>query len=176
MNLLIRIGCFFIFFIKDDLLYKILIFNLTFNNVFLLFIFLIFLFIILSFLIHIFLKKKKVRIFINSIEEFKKSLTGPLFHFKCPICNGIFAIKKSKGDNKKSIKMTCPDCGRIGVIPPNPVLIEEGIPEKKSLKVNFRCNNCGEGITIWAEGTDLFDNIQVFSCSFCGKTNTMNRL
>ncbi|MGF3555049.1 MAG: hypothetical protein ACQXXF_07280 [Thermoplasmatota archaeon] len=135
-------------------------------------------FLLLIFLLTVFiiLKKKKEKSFINIIKEFEKSLTGELAHFKCPVCNGIFAIKKSKGDNKKTIKLTCPDCGKIGVIPPNPVFIEEEIPEKKSSKVNFRCSYCGEGITIWAEGTNLFENIQVFSCCFCGKTNTMNKL
>ena len=39
------------------------------------------------------------------------------------------AIKKSKSNNKKTVKMTCPDCGVIGVISPNPAFIEEEIPE-----------------------------------------------
>ena len=64
--------------------------------------------------------------------------------------------------------MTCPDCGAIGVIPPNPIFVEEEIPEKKSLKVNFRCGVCGEGVTIWAEGTDLYKETQVYTCPFCG--------
>ncbi|GAH17075.1 unnamed protein product, partial [marine sediment metagenome] len=36
--------------------------------------------------------------------------------------------------------MTCPDCGAIGVISPNPAQIEEEIPEKKSIKANFKCD------------------------------------
>ncbi len=123
----------------------------------------------------IFLRKKKEEVLVSPFEEFEKSLTGELFHFKCPICNGFFAIKKSKSDNKKNIRMSCPDCGTIGVIPPNPAFVEEEIPEKKSIKANFKCNICGEGVSIWAEGKDLINNTKVFSCPFCGKTNTMTR-
>jgi len=123
----------------------------------------------------LFFKKKKLETFINPFKEFEKSLTGQLYHFKCPNCEGFFAIKKSKSNNKKTIKLTCPDCGIIGVIPPDPFLIEEEIPKKKSIKVNFICNICGEGITIWAEGTEMINNTQVFSCPFCGRLNTMNK-
>ncbi len=35
---------------------------------------------------------------------------------------------------------------------------EEEIPEIKSIKANFICNICGEGITIWAEGTEMINN------------------
>jgi len=124
----------------------------------------------------LFFKIRKKEAFINLIKEFEKSLKGPLFHFKCPKCKGFFAIKKSKSDNKKTIKMTCPDCGIIGVIPPNPSIVEEEVPEKKSINANFRCNICGEGLTIWAEGTEILDDIKVFTCPFCGKINTMNRI
>ena len=109
------------------------------------------------------------------IEEFEKRLEGGLYHFKCPTCKGIFAIKKSKGNNKKPTKMTCPDCGAIGVISSSPCQIEEVIPEKKSVKANFKCNICGEGITIWAEGTDLYKNVNVYSCPFCGEKKPLTR-
>ena len=149
--------------------------SIIFNLGLILFIFALYVLLIVIAIILVFFGKKKEEVIISSLEEFEKSLTGELFHFKCQNCNGIFAIKKSKGDNKKTIKMTCPDCGNIGVIPPNPAFVEEEIPEKKSAKANFKCDVCGEGITIWAEGTDLFNKTQVFSCPFCGKTNTMNR-
>lgn len=124
----------------------------------------------------IFLKAKKQVVFVDIVEEFEKTLTGKLHHFKCQTCNGIFAVKKSRGDNKKYIKMTCPDCGAIGVIPPIPEQIEEAIPEKKSIKANFKCNLCGEGITVWAEGTGLFKDMYIHSCPFCGEDETMKRI
>src|SRR4030042_695746 len=87
--------------------------------------------IILAFTL-IFIRSTKPYIVPESVEEFEKSLKGGLFHFKCPSCNGYFAVKKSKRNNKKIVKMNCPDCGIIGVIPAysTPVL-EEQIPEKK---------------------------------------------
>ena len=119
---------------------------------------------------------KKELVTFDTVEEFEKTLSGGLFHFKCPTCNGIFAIKKSKENNKKPIKMTCPDCGSFGVIQSRPLSIEEFIPEKKSTKAVFRCNICGEGISIWAEGTNLHSNTQVFTCPFCGGEKTINRI
>jgi predicted RNA-binding Zn-ribbon protein involved in translation (DUF1610 family) len=110
-----------------------------------------------------------------SIKEFEKRLEGGLVHFKCPTCYGIFAIKKSKRNNKKYVRLTCPDCGALGVIPPNPLQIEEIIPEKKSIKANFTCDICGEGITIWAEGADLHSDISVYSCPFCGEKEPLKR-
>lgn len=112
----------------------------------------------------------------KTVEEFEKTLMGRLYHFKCTSCNGIFAIKKSRHDNKKLVKMTCPDCGEIGVISATPKYIEEEIPEKKSVNVHFKCNSCGEGITIWAEGTELYPDVRVYSCPYCGEEKTMNRI
>lgn len=111
-----------------------------------------------------------------SIEEFEKKLKGGLFHFKCQICSGIFAIKKSRENNQKIVKMKCPDCGSIGKIPKNPISINENIPEKKSNKAVFRCKTCGEGITIWAEGSDLYNEPQVLNCPFCGVKKPLNRV
>ena len=73
---------------------------------------------------------------LDSIEEFEKTLKGGLYHFKCPHCQGIFALKKSRQNNKRPVKMTCPDCGEIATIPSNPMYIWHEIPEKKSLKAN----------------------------------------
>lgn len=112
----------------------------------------------------------------NMVGEFEKTLKGGLYHFKCPSCNGIFAVKKSKRNNKKPVKMTCPDCGNIGFIPTNPRSIEGDIPEKKSIGVNFRCVTCGEGVTIWAEGTEINQNMNVYSCPYCGMEKTMSRV
>ncbi|UCD14300.1 MAG: hypothetical protein JSW60_02490 [Thermoplasmatales archaeon] len=110
----------------------------------------------------------------HAIKEFEKTLEGKLHHFKCPSCDGIFAIKKSKRDNKKTFTLTCPDCGNIGTIPPNPQLVAEEIPGEKSVKTRFTCNNCGEFISIWAEGTDLFHSTQIYSCPYCGNKKSMN--
>jgi predicted RNA-binding Zn-ribbon protein involved in translation (DUF1610 family) len=123
-----------------------------------------------------FFRFRKSDTVINTIKDFEKKLKGGLFHFKCPICAGIFAIKKSKRNDEKPIKMTCPDCGAIGIVPSNPVSIYEEIPEKKSLKANFKCTSCSEGITVWAEGTNLYKNTNVFSCPFCGQEQTMDRI
>ena len=130
-------------------------------------------FVIIIVLIVYRLQKKEVTIV--SVEEFEKTLKGGLYHFKCPTCSGIFAIKKSKSNNKKFVKMTCPDCGAIGVISPHPAQIEEEIPEKKSIKANFKCHICGEGITVWAEGTDLYSDMHVYSCPFCGDKEPLKR-
>lgn len=124
--------------------------------------------IIILTLILIYIKIKNTKKLYINIEEFEKTLEGGLYHFKCPSCTGIFAIKKSKSNDKKPVKMTCPDCGIIGVIPSYPLIIEEKIPEKKSIKTSFKCLTCGEAISVWAEGTDLHNDIKVFSCPFCG--------
>ncbi len=116
----------------------------------------------------IYIRTNNTKKLYSSIEEFEKTLKGGLYHFKCPSCKGIFAIKRSKSNDKKPVKMTCPDCGMIGFIPSYPTCVEEEIPEKKSVKANFRCQTCGEGITVWAEGTDIYGGMQVYSCPFCG--------
>ena len=113
---------------------------------------------------------------LNSVKEFEKKLKGGLYHFKCPSCQGIFAVKKSKRNDKKPVKMNCPDCGKIATIPPKPVCIIEEIPEKKSVNVNFRCNSCGEGITVWAEGAELHKDMNVYSCPFCGEKKEMVKI
>jgi predicted RNA-binding Zn-ribbon protein involved in translation (DUF1610 family) len=125
--------------------------------------------------ITIIIRRKKSENKINAIFQFKKALKGGLFHFKCPFCEGFFAIKKSKYNNKKSVKLTCPDCGKVGIISPEPSYIENEIPEKKSIKASFKCNNCGEGISVWAEGSDLYKNMHVYSCPFCGKGQSMDK-
>jgi len=112
----------------------------------------------------------------TTIEEFEKTLRGKLYHFKCPSCNGIFAIKKSRHNNKKSFRMTCPDCGTVGFVSPTPKCVEEEIPEKKSVNVNLKCGNCGEGVTIWAEGADLYQDVRVYSCPYCGVEKTLNKV
>lgn len=119
-------------------------------------------------------KEKSVETTPN-VEEFEKTLKGKLSHFKCPNCNGIFAIKKSKHNNKNAFILTCPDCGNVGKIPSKPQLIEDEIPEKKSPTTRFKCGNCGEWISIWAEGADLFKSIQIYSCPYCGIKQSMSR-
>lgn len=130
--------------------------------------------IILAVVLVFLISKKKSTDFKRAVEEFEKTLEGKLYHFKCPSCNGIFAIKKSKRDNKKSFTLTCPDCGNVGTILPTPMSVVEEIPEQKSVKTRFTCKNCGEFISIWAEGTDLFHEMQIHSCPYCGKKQSMN--
>lgn len=120
-------------------------------------------------------KIQKRNAIVDIFRDFEKKLKGGLFHYKCPTCEGIFAIKKSKSNNKKPLKLTCPDCGAFGIISPNPPVIEDRIPETKSLNANFICNNCREGITIWAEGKNLYEKITVYSCPFCGKEEALKR-
>ncbi len=110
------------------------------------------------------------------VKEFEKTLKGKLQHFQCPQCHGIFAVKKSRQNNKKPFTLTCPDCGHVGRIPSKPLVISASIPEKKSVGVHFRCSNCGEAVSLWAEGTNLHDNIQVYSCPYCGKQQTMHHV
>lgn len=124
----------------------------------------------------ILLRRRKPKKQIGVVEQFEKTLKGGLYHFKCPTCSGIFAIKKSKSNDKKSVKMSCPDCGVIGFIPPHPVCIKGDIPKKKSIKANFRCIYCGEGITVWAEGKELYNDMIVYSCPFCGVEKRLDRI
>ena len=109
------------------------------------------------------------------VDDFEKSLKGTLRHFKCPSCGGIFAVKKSKQNNKKAFTLTCPDCGITGVIPSEPSRVVEKIPQKKSVNKNFRCEHCGEWIMIWAEGTTLSNDIRVYSCPYCGTKHDMRQ-
>jgi predicted RNA-binding Zn-ribbon protein involved in translation (DUF1610 family) len=120
-------------------------------------------------------REKKKPIVQKPVENFEQSLEGKLQHFKCPSCGGIFAIKKSKQNNKQPFTLTCPDCGMTGFIPSKPSQIQEEIPEKKSVHKNFQCQNCGEWIMIWSEGTDIIgdQNIHVYSCPYCGATQDL---
>jgi predicted RNA-binding Zn-ribbon protein involved in translation (DUF1610 family) len=131
---------------------------------------------LLSSVIILVLKSHKCKIKINKIEEFEKKLKGGLYHFKCLSCNGIFAIKESTNINKKSVRITCPDCGKLGIIPSYPIQVKGDIPEIKSVNVIFQCNLCGESITIWAEGANLYNGVCVYSCPFCGEEEKMKRI
>ena len=63
---------------------------------------------------------KKSEAYSWSGRKFEKSLESKLHHFKCPNCNGIFTIKKSKGSANRSFIIACPCCRTIGRIPSNP--------------------------------------------------------
>jgi predicted RNA-binding Zn-ribbon protein involved in translation (DUF1610 family) len=119
--------------------------------------------------------EKKKPVVVQTAEEFEKSLQGTLHHFRCPCCGGMFAIKKSKQDNKKSFTITCPDCGTTGLIPPVPLQIRGNIPQKKSVHKNFICERCKEWVMIWAEGTDIVADLHVFSCPYCGTKHEMRQ-
>ena len=116
---------------------------------------------------------KKNTVVSPNVQEFEKTLKGQLHHFKCPNCNGIFAIKKSKQNNKKTFTLTCPDCGHVGTISSSPQIVVEEVPEKKSVNKNFTCTSCGEWVSIWAEGATLYPDIQIYSCPYCGVKQSM---
>jgi predicted RNA-binding Zn-ribbon protein involved in translation (DUF1610 family) len=130
--------------------------------------------VIILIVIVFYLLDKKLLVGKDAVQEFEKTLEGKLHHFKCPKCNGIFAIKKSKHENRKPFSLTCPDCGNVGTIPSNPKLIEDEIPDEKSVKTKFTCNKCGEFISIWAEGVDPVNNVKIFTCPYCGNKKSMN--
>jgi len=110
------------------------------------------------------------------VEEFEKTLEGKLHHFKCPNCEGIFAMKKSKANNKNPFSLTCPDCGTVGRITSSPDMIIEEIPDQKSENIKFKCKSCGEWISLWAEGSKLIQNVQIYSCPYCGKQHSMKNI
>ncbi|MEF8847600.1 MAG: hypothetical protein V5A68_00500 [Candidatus Thermoplasmatota archaeon] len=113
----------------------------------------------------------------KSVKNFEKTLKGGLYHFKCPICKGIFALKETDDSNKKIFTMNCPKCGTKGLVNPfKRIYLKDEIPEKKSRGLKFRCRNCGEGITVWAEGSDINKNVSLFSCPFCGKKETLKKI
>jgi predicted RNA-binding Zn-ribbon protein involved in translation (DUF1610 family) len=119
-------------------------------------------------------KEKKSLSAGTSVEEFEKSLSGKLHHFKCTSCGGVFAIKKSNMNNKNPFKLTCPDCGETGIVSSNSEKISEEIPEKKSLYKKFICKHCGEWMMVWAEGTEIIQDVHVYSCPFCGTKQNLH--
>ena len=119
-------------------------------------------------------KGRKQLVVKKTVVEFEKSLKGKLHHFKCPSCGGIFAIKKSKHNNKKPFTLTCPDCGMTGIVTSKPTQILEEIPEKKSIHKNFTCEHCGEWMMVWAEGVDIIQDVHVYSCPYCGAKHDLS--
>ena len=111
----------------------------------------------------------------DPIQVFKKTLEGGLFHFKCPHCNGFFAIKESMFKTYGQTIITCPDCGKLGIIKPKPPIVYDAIPEKKSTDVKFCCLYCGESLKLWAEGTEIYPILKVFSCPFCGVNKPLKK-
>jgi len=109
-------------------------------------------------------KKSEVVLYYEKI--FKKLLGNKLQHFKCPKCNEFFTVKKLKGNNGKSFVITCPCCGEIGMIPPKP----------KSAEIKFKCVNCGEQVSLWAEETKSYQDLKVSSCPYCGEKQSMKSI
>ena len=107
------------------------------------------------------------------IAEFEKTLHGKLTHFKCPTCGGIFALKKSRQNNNNPFTISCPDCGAVGEIRPQLQVVYEHIPSQKSPNKKFTCSNCGERVSLWAEGSELYHDITIFSCPYCGADRSM---
>jgi transcription elongation factor Elf1 len=112
----------------------------------------------------------------ESVHVFKKTLEGGLFHFQCPHCNGFFAIKESMYKTHGQTIITCPDCGKLGLIKPSPPIVYADIPENKSIDAKFRCLYCGEGLKLWAEGTEIYPFLKVLSCPFCGVNKPLEKV
>jgi predicted RNA-binding Zn-ribbon protein involved in translation (DUF1610 family) len=175
MSKFIEKAPFYILFIIGLISLFFVIYDIVFDSGLFIVTILIFIFLIFITFVLLLMKIQRQNTNIDIFKEFEKKLSGGLFHFKCPTCDGFFAIKKSKRNNKKPLKMTCPDCGAFGIIPPKPLIIEDRIPENKSINADFLCRSCGEGITLWAEGKKLYEKISIFTCPFCGKEETMKR-
>jgi len=110
------------------------------------------------------------------ISEFRKTLRGGLYHFKCLHCHQVFALKESMYREKTSILMNCPICGKIGKVPSSPPLIVGLIPKVKSDKIIFQCIQCKESVNIWAEGAPISEEIKIYNCPFCGWNEPMKRI
>ena len=111
----------------------------------------------------------------EEIQSFHQTLSGRLFHFKCPSCQGIFAVKESMYNDHGATIITCPDCGDLGRIHASPPRTLALIPQKKSRNVLFKCGHCGERLWVWAEGADLYPNLHVFSCPYCGRDKKLKQ-
>ena len=109
----------------------------------------------------------------DPVVQFKKTLQGGLYHYKCSCCNGIFALKESRKNDSCILTLSCPGCGALGRISSQSPKRIERIPTEKSPSVSFICTFCGERLNIWAEGTPLIDNISIFSCPYCGSKKPM---
>jgi len=152
-------------------------FDILYGNEWLLIILALYAVLIIFAIVLLFLKPtKKMAKSKDIVEEFEKTLEGKLYHFKCPQCEGIFAIKKSKHNNKKPFTLTCPDCGTVGRISGSPTVVVEEIPEQKSENIKFKCKNCSERVSIWAEGTELVKNVEIYSCPYCGERQTKKNI
>jgi len=60
-------------------------------------------------------KKSEIVSLYGSI--FEEPLGRKMRHFKCPNCNVVFTIKKSKIDKNKKSTITCPSCKTVGYTP-----------------------------------------------------------
>jgi len=109
---------------------------------------------------------KKFETVLRSRRIFEVLLKDKLHHFKCPNCNEIFTIKKSKINEDKSFVITCPCCGSTGRIPSMP----------KSVEAKFECINCGEQVSIWADEAKSSHKVVVYSCPYCGKKQSMKNI
>ena len=139
------------------------------------FIFILYILLFISiFVISLFPLKQEGR-YKDEIQSFHQTLSGRLFHFKCPSCQGIFALKESMYNNDGATIITCPDCGNLGRINASPPRTLDCIPQKKSKNVLFKCGYCGERLWIWAEGTELYPQLQVFSCPYCGRKRKLKQ-
>ncbi len=116
----------------------------------------------------IFIIEKKIPT--TKIED---TLKGDISHYKCPQCNYIFTLKKSKKNNHHSFAFVCPTCGTKGTISDHPTIVQEDIPDQKSMITTFICKRCGEWVSVWSQGKTTLKDLQIGTCPFCGKEGTM---
>jgi DNA-directed RNA polymerase subunit RPC12/RpoP len=112
----------------------------------------------------------------NAVKLFEKSLKSSLHHFKCPHCSALFALKKSKIDNRKPFILYCPSCNTRGLISSKSTVIMERIPQVKSPRTKYQCTKCLEWITIWSEGSILQPKTEILSCPYCGSSKPLTQM
>lgn len=109
-----------------------------------------------------------------NLTKFQKALRGGLYHFCCCRCGGMFAVKRSRYNDRRSFFLLCPICGRKGrTIVGNAFFSVNSIPVEKSSPVRFACRSCGEYVSLWVEGSAPFEDSRLLSCPYCGEFDSM---
>ncbi len=159
--------CILLFFTLWDIIYGkqlLQLFDFIFEREILQRILILYIIFITFLIVLIFLQtSKKFKDVLKSRRVFEKLIEDKLHYFKCPKCNEIFTIKKSKENENKPFIITCPCCGIVGRIP----------AESRSVGNKFTCKICGEQVVIWAENIKSPHNVEVFTCPYCGEKQSM---
>lgn len=108
------------------------------------------------------------------LSQFQKALRGGLYHFCCCRCGGMFAVKRSRYNDRRSFFLSCPVCGRQGrTIVGNAFFSVDSIPVDKSAPFRFACKSCGEYVSLWVEGSVPSKQNELLSCPYCGEFDSM---